>query len=280
MKFEGESRYVTVDGIKAHYIVAGKGPPLLLLHGLGASTVTWRDNVGPLSQHFRVYALDLPGHGNSDKLSIEYDSTRIVRLLVLTIKALGIEELAIIGNSVGGALALMIALRHPDLVSKLVLVNSAALGREITFYLRLVSIPFLGKMLEGSGLNGTRLMLKKIFHDPRFVTQDLIDELSRSRSSPGAKDAVVKVIRNTVNVMGVRQDYVLADELQSLGLPLLVIWGREDRILPVSHAYRASEEAPTASVHVFDHCGHWPQMEKANAFNCLVSDFLSGSDKP
>ena len=175
----------------------------------------------------------------------------------------------------GGALGLMMALRHPEMVSRLVLVDSASLGRELNFYLRLVSIPVLGEILESSRVGGTRLMLENVFHDRSFVTQELLNELNRSRSMPGTKEAVVRVLRNTVNLRGVRKDYVLLDQLHRLEVPLMVVWGAQDQIIPVSHAYSASKAAPNARLQVFDQCGHWPHMEKASAFNSLVSNFLS-----
>lgn len=271
-----ESRYITVEGIQIHYLMKGKGSPLLLLHGLGASSITWRDNIGSLSENFQVYALDLPGHGDSDKPSIEYEPGRILRLIKLTIETLNMENPAIIGNSVGGSLALMMSLRYPNMISKTVLVNSSSLGKEINLYLRLISVPLLGSLLEGSGLKSTIRMLKNVFYDPSFITADLIDHLSRTRSSPGAKEAVVKVIRNSVNIGGVRDRYILSDRLQELKMPLLVIWGAQDRIFPVSHAYNAAATTNQVNIHVFEQCGHWPQMEKAEEFNSLVLKFLNG----
>ena len=271
----GESRYATVDGISTHYVVAGEGPPVLLIHGLGASVVTWRDNIGPLSAAHRVYAVDLPGHGDSDKPDIDYAVDTMVRFVVRFLESLNVESTAIIGNSIGGALGLITALRHPELVTRLLLVDSAGLGREISAYLKLVSIPGLGALLESSRVGGTRLMLKKVFTDETFVTQELLDELYRSRQMPGAKEAVVKVIRRTVSLRGVRREFLYLDDLPSLSMPLMLVWGAQDLILPVSHAYRASEAAPNALLKVFDECGHWPHMERASEFNSLALDFLS-----
>ena len=138
-----------------------------------------------------------------------------------------------------------------------------------------VIVPLLGDILESSRVGGIRFMLYNVFHDPSFVTQELLDELYRSRSMPGAKEAVVRVIRNTVNLRGVRKEYVLLDQLHRLELPLMVVWGAQDQIIPVSHAYRASEKAPNARLQVFDRYGHWPHMEKAAEFNSLVLNFLS-----
>ena len=274
IELPGESRYVRVGNIDTHQVVAGEGPPLLLLHGLGASVITWRDNIGPLSRAFRVYALDLPGHGDSDKPDIDYSADTVVQFLLGFVESLGIERPRMIGNSIGGALALITALRHPDLVDGLVLVDSGGLGREVPLYVRLVSVPGLGELLESSKVGGTRFMLYNVFHDRSFVTQDLLDELYRCRQMPGAKEAVVRAVRNTVNLMGVRTQYVLVDALKSLDLPLMLVGGAEDRILPVSHAYRAAEAAPHARLEVYDGCGHWPHMERAADFNRAVVEFL------
>ena len=118
-------------------------------------------------------------------------------------------------------------------------------------------------------------MLNKVFTDQTFVTQELLDELYRSRDMPGAKEAVVRVIRRTVGLRGVRKEYVYLDGLPRLKMPLMVVWGAQDLILPVSHAYRALEAAPHARLKVFDGCGHWPHMERASEFNSLALDFLS-----
>ena len=275
MELPGESRYVRVNGINTHYVVAGEGHPLLLLHGLGASIATWRDNIGPLSETFRVYAVDMPGHGESDKLGVDYSTDNAVRYVAQLTETLGIDRPTMIGHSISGALGLITALRHPDLFSSLVLVSSAGLGKDISLYVRLVTLPLLGSILENPKVGGTRFMLNNVFHDRSFASQDLVDELYRCRKMPGATKAVVRILKNTVNLRGVRREYVLVDELKRLALPLLVIWGAQDQIMPASHAYRVSEVAPDAWVEVFDECGHWPQMEKASAFNSLVTRFLS-----
>ena len=271
----GESRYATVDGINTHYVVAGDGPPHLLFHGLGASVVTWRDNIGPLSRAFRVYALDLPGHGDSEKPDIYYAVDALVRFVVQFVESQDMDRPAIVGNSVGGALALIVALHHPSLISGLVLVGSAGLGREVSNYIRLATIPGLGELLESSKVGGTRFMLNNVFHDRRLVSQDLLDEIYRTREMPGAKEAVLRILRNTVGLRGVRSEYVLVDRLRNLNVPLMMVWGAQDRIVPVSHAYRASETAPNVALRVFDECGHWPHMERADCFNSLVLEFLS-----
>ena len=275
IELPGDSRRVTIDGINTHYVEAGAGRPLLLFHGLGASVATWRDNIGPLARSFRVVAVDLPGHGDSEKPNIDYHPAAMVRFIASFAEATGLDRPAVIGNSVGGALGLMTALKHPDLVSGLVLVDSASLGRDVSLYIRLVSVPLLGEVLESSKIGGSRFMLKHVFHDPSFATPELVDELYRSHRMRGAKEAVVRVIRRTVSLLGVRDEYVLTDRLESLPIPTMVVWGANDRIFPVSQAYHSSASSPRTTLHVFDDCGHWPHMEKADAFNAAVVNFLS-----
>ncbi len=274
MHLPGESRFIAVDGIKTHYVVAGSGPPLLLFHGLGSSVVAWRDNIGPLSRSFRVHAIDLPGHGDSDKPNIPYLPEDVVHFVARFARALRLDRASIIGNSIGGALGIMLANSYPELVSSLILVNSAGLGKDISLYIRLASVPVLGSVLESAKVGSTMFMLKNVFHDSKFVTKDLVLELYRSRKMRGAKQAVVRVLRHTVSLGGVRKNYVLLDQLGKIKAPLMLVWGAQDHITPVAHAYNAAEAAPSAMLHVFDQCGHWPQMERAADFNSLVLQFL------
>ena len=169
-----------------HYVVAGTGSPVLPLHGLGASVATWRDNIGPLSENFRVVPLDLPGHGDSAKPDIDYEPEAMSRFVAHFVEATGLGSPAVVGNSVGGAIGLRMALQSPVLVSALALVSSASLGREVSKYLGLASLPGIGGLLESRGVSGTRFMLKKVFRDPRFVQEALVDELWRTRQLPGA----------------------------------------------------------------------------------------------
>jgi len=272
----GESRYTTVDSIKVHYVVVGEGKPLLLIHGLGASVVTWRDNMSQLAERFRVYSIDLPGHGDSDKPNIDYNADWMVEFLRRFIESLGIERLTLVGNSVGGALALMTALAHPNMVSRLILVSSASLGREITLWLRLPSLLAVGEAMTGGPMSSTAFMIRKTFYDEKIATPELIGELRRTNSMPGAREAVLKIIRESISLLGVKRQYVRVKDLNRLEIPILIVWGAEDKIIPVKHAYRAARANDRVDLHVFANCGHWPHMERAAEFNGIALEFLSG----
>ncbi|MCH7800070.1 MAG: alpha/beta fold hydrolase [Chloroflexi bacterium] len=271
----GESRYIEIDGINTHYVVAGEGRPVLLIHGLGASMVVWRENIAALAERFRVYAIDLPGHGDTDKPDIEYDAESNVEFLRGFVESLGVGQIAMVGNSLGGALALMTALAHPEIVSKLALVSSGSLGREVSIWLRLPSLPIVGKLMTMGPIDSTGFMLRKALFDKSLATPELITELRRTNSLPGAREAVSKIIRNFISLWGVRRRYVRARDLGRLEMPLLIIWGAEDRMIPPKHAYRAARANSRVDLHVFSSCGHMPQLERATEFNGIALEFLS-----
>jgi pimeloyl-ACP methyl ester carboxylesterase len=272
----GSHKYVDVDGIRAHYVVAGDGSPVVLLHGLGASVVAWRDNIAPLAGRFTVYAVDIPGHGDSAKPRMAYTLDQGVDFLTSFLDAVGVPAAAFVGNSMGGLIALRTAMERPERASHLVLVDSAGLGREVSPFLRLMSAPLLGEVLERSSAKGTEAMLRVVFSQRDFITPELVDELTRTRASPGAKRAVLRMLRHGVGFRGVRPTVRFEDQLPGLSVPVLVVWGEKDRVFPVAQAIGAARASPSVRLAVFPGCGHWPQMERAAEFNDLLLDFLGG----
>ena len=270
-----EHRFVTVDGIRTHYVAAGKGEPLLLLHGLGASLMAWGLNIEPLSQEFSVYAIDIPGHGDSEKPDIDYLLPTAVNFIRGFMEALGIERASIAGSSMGGMIALSTAVEYPELVNRLVLVDAAGLGREVAWFLRAMSLPLVGELIENPSPRNTRVLLKRIFYNPSLVQESLIREIYRTRFMPGSKRAVLRIIRGAIGLRGLHSKWIMTNELEQLNSPVLIVWGAQDRILPVSHATNAARIAPQVSLSIFDECGHWPQMERGNEFNRVALDFLT-----
>ena len=276
MKLPGESRHITINGVRVHYVEAGQGSPVVLLHGLGASVVTWRENIGPLAEHHRVYAVDLPGHGDSEKPDdLSYSLSSMINFTKSLVEALGHERAAFAGSSIGGGLALMTAVNHPEVVSKLMLSSSAALGREVALFLRLASLPFLGELMTSGVRDPVRAWLRKSFYDKSLASGDLLDELRRTNSLTGAGEAGLKIARVYIGLWGVRRRYVLTRRLKRLDVPTLIFWGADDEIIPVKHAYRAAKELPKSDLHVFGNCGHWSHVERASEFNRLSLEFLS-----
>ena len=276
MKLPGESRHITINGIRVHYVEAGQGSPVVLLHGLGASVVTWRENIGPLAERHRVYAVDLPGHGDSEKPDdLSYSLESMINFTRSLVEALGHERAALAGSSIGGGLALMTALHHPEVVSKLILSSSAALGREVAPFLRLASLPYVGELMTSGVRDATRMWLRKSFYDKSLASGELLDELRRTNHLTGAREAGLTIARVYIGLWGVRRRYILTRQLRRLDVPTLIFWGADDEIIPVKHAFRAARDLPKCDLHVFGDCGHWPQVERASEFNRLSLEFLS-----
>jgi pimeloyl-ACP methyl ester carboxylesterase len=286
-----EYNTTSVWGLNVRYVDTGKaveGPVALLLHGLADSLISWYCNIDFLADAgYRVIAIDLPGFGESDKPShLEYDPGSAADFVYDFCQELGIEKLSLVGNSAGGLIAGLFALEHPTVVEKLVLVDSAGLGRKVSWLLRAISVPILGDMDYRPKLNSMIGLSKRLFYQPPAILEELLPEMNRIKLLPGASMATVRSIRSSINLRGLRRKWQILSRLKQSEVPLMVIWGADDFIIPVSHAEAARRDLPQCDVQVLPEFGHWPQMEKPSVFNPLVADFLNtttaepGQSKP
>ncbi len=172
--------YVDVNGMNVHYAKAGNGPPVVLLHGLGASHLTWQENIEALAAHFTVYAMDIPGHGDSVKDGVDYTIEASVAFTFGFFDAMGLQSAALVGNSMGGLIALRSALAEPHRVTHLCLIDTAGFGKEIVPFLRIMSLPFIGEYAESKATRSTSNMLRQIFAGRTVATESLTAELVRN----------------------------------------------------------------------------------------------------
>jgi pimeloyl-ACP methyl ester carboxylesterase len=269
--------YVDVNGMNIYYTMAGQGPPVVVLHGLGASHLTWQENFEALAENFTVYAMDIPGHGDSVKEGVTYTIEAGIAFTLGFFDAMGLSSAALVGNSMGGLIALKVALAQPERITHLSLIDTAGFGKEIAPFLRIMSLPFIGELAERPVTRSTANMLHQIFAGRDIASETLINELVRTRSLPGAKTAVLKTLRAGVNIFGMKRVHRLLNRLPELPMPITVVWGGRDRFFPVSHAYAAAEMVPTAKLLVLPEAGHWPHMQEPEVFNNELIAFLSGS---
>jgi len=273
-----QDRYVRVGQIKARYWAEGDyGSTVLLLHGVGSYIERWLPSFATLAGQHRVYAVDLLGHGRTDKpSSATYSWDAGAQFVKDFLTALEVERASIVGHSMGGGIALNLALEFPALVEKLVLVGCAGLGKEITPAFRLGSVPVLGEMLTRPSRKASARDLKSLVYDPAVLTDELFEIHYQMAAMPGAQQALLKMLRWGFNPFGTYERYYgpILRGLASINNTTLIIWGRQDQYTPVAHAQVAAKGVPNSRVHIFDNCGHLPMVEKTQHFNALLLDFL------
>jgi 4,5:9,10-diseco-3-hydroxy-5,9,17-trioxoandrosta-1(10),2-diene-4-oate hydrolase len=270
-------KYINVKGINTRYWEKGnKGTDLILIHGIGSYLEAWENNIDFFSQNHRVFALDLPGFGRSDKPVVQYSFPYFSQFVLDFMDAQGIKRASLVGNSMGGGVSQLIAVQAPDRVAKLVLVNSAGFSKDLTILLRVSSLPLIGEILSRPSRKGTMRILKECVYDPSLITDKMVDLGYDIVSQPGAKKAFLTTLRSTVKFSGFKKNVLqsFADNYNSIKAPTIVIWGQQDRILPVSGTVAAEQGIPNVTVHIFDQCGHMPQIERPLEFNKIVENFL------
>lgn len=267
---EAEEKDVDVGGIAAHCLIAGpvNAPHVVFVHGLGGSIATWSLNLPAFAGQFRICALDFVGAGSSAKTTTDYSVPALAEFLARFLDALGPDwqRVSIVGHSLGGAVALTFAGNYPQRIERLVLADSAGLGPEID---RTV----LALMRSEPTRENLRTELTHFFAQPGLVQQALVDQLYQQRTQPGAYEALVAT---SDAAFGDGQQHIdLRDTLVGLNIPVLVVWGDADAVIPVAHAQEA-KRAPQSRLEVFAGSGHCPHIERADAFNQLVLSFLVG----
>jgi 4,5:9,10-diseco-3-hydroxy-5,9,17-trioxoandrosta-1(10),2-diene-4-oate hydrolase len=273
-----QDKYVKVGNINTRFWTAGdSGKAVVLVHGLGGFIENWERNIAALAQQHRVYAMDLVGFGRSDKTPLTHDVQILSKFINDFMETQNIAKASFIGNSLGGGLVLQFALDFPDKVEKLVLVANAGMGRGVILDFKLCSLPFLGELLTRPSLKKTEGLWKKIVYNPALVTPELVKMTYDYASSPGAKEALLATLRAGTNLCGQRAKLTgpLLAKLGTITAPALVVWGKNDRIIPLAHAQIAANKIPGARLQIFDRCGHMPQFEYPAEFNRLVLDFLA-----
>ena len=265
---EAEEKVVDVGGVAIHYLTAGpaSAPHVVFVHGLGGSYETWSLNLPTFAERFRICALDLPGAGSSNKPAMDYSIPAMAGFLARFLDALDgdWQRVSLVAHSLGGAIALAFASLYHERVEQLVLVDSAGLGAEIN-----------GEVLDliraEPSIEGIRTELSHFFAHQGLVQQALVEQLYQQRLQPGAREALLATMDAAFG--GNQQHIDLREVLAALRDKALVVWGDEDSVIPVAHAQEASR-APGSRVDVFDACGHCPHIERAEAFNQLLTSFL------
>ncbi|MGI6209831.1 MAG: alpha/beta fold hydrolase [Anaerolineae bacterium] len=278
-----DSHFAQVMGVEVHYQEAGQGEPaFLLLHGLGASTFSWRDVLPMLEEYGRVVAFDRPGFGLSERpLAGEYDPQRNpyspefqADLTVALMDELGIERAVLVGHSAGGAAAVLTALRHPDRVQALILVSPAVyeMGRRLPDWayplLRTPPGRQLGLLLLRLVASRGMALLDRAYFDPSLITPEIREGYSRPLQVHNADRALWEFFMASSGPD-------LGSQLGAITVPALVITGEDDRIVPAGSSARVAAGLPRGRLEVIPNCGHIAHEECPGEFEKLVALFLA-----
>jgi pimeloyl-ACP methyl ester carboxylesterase len=270
-------QYLQVNGINTRYWQLGdSGTNIILLHGGNGSIEFWLYNIARLAQHHQVYAFDMVGAGKSDCPDASYSLAYQAQFLHGLMAALKIDSATLIGNSMGGGVALEFTRLYPDRVDKLVLVDSMGLGQEISLGIRFITLPAVVNLLR-PGRWMIPAMLRSNFYNSKQVPPEWIELRYPIFAMPGRNQVILQLGQSNFNLAGVLPQVYqpIVASLPNITQKTLIIWGEFDRILPLKHAYIALAGLPNCELEIFPHCGHHPYLEYPAKFDRLVLDFLA-----
>lgn len=255
-----QSRNIKVDGLDVHYYTAGEGEPLVVIHGGGGDARSWEHNISDLSRKYAVYAPDLPGYGLTQPLKGKYHIPELADFVEKFTSSLGLKKFSVVGHSLGGGVALNLALKFPTQIKKLVLVSSLCLGNDVAFWLKLISLPTVIRLVGTVFIWGFK------------ATKWLISHLNPARYILPLTPASMLVGATITD--GHQQKLVLDKRLPEVKMPTLVVWGAHDPVVPVKQAYRAAKMIPDCKLKVYEKSGHNVHREQFQKFSKLLTDFL------
>jgi pimeloyl-ACP methyl ester carboxylesterase len=275
-----QRRTVIADGHRLSYQEAGPadGPVVVLIHGLASDSDTWDRALVPLAERgVRVIAVDLLGHGRSDKPTSRYLLDDFAASLEAFFGAAGIERATVGGHSLGGAIAVQFGYQHPARVERLILVSAGGLGREVHPVLRAMALPG-APLLLGAALRPRliRLYRRPVLHRALRLTPDNVANLRRTRGALGSRDgraAFFAALRGVIAPSGQRGSFI---EMRYLAehVPTLLVWSERDGVIPVAHAHAARAHLPGSRLVVFPGSGHEPHRRNAVQFAAAVAEFV------
>jgi pimeloyl-ACP methyl ester carboxylesterase len=274
-------RRIEVVGAEVNYAEMGEGPPVVFVHGLSGAWQNWLENIPHFARTHRAIAVDLPGFGASPMPPWELTIPAYGRFLRDFCERLGIDRCSLVGNSMGGFIATELAITEPERVDDLTLVSAAGITwararrepAEMVARVGRAAAPFALRF-QMSGIRRAKFRKRAfqgVFYDPNALRREMLwENVVPALQSPGYFDAVV-------NLVG----YDIRHRLEEIGVPTLIVWGRNDRVVPVPAALAYKERiGDNAELVIFDHCGHVPQIERPVRFNRLLENFLERHGSP
>lgn len=272
-----QHRYLDVMGWRIHCAVAGQGPPVLMVHGLGASWHWWLPTMRDLARDHTVYAIDLPGASESSPLQVPPTGEDQARLVSRVIEGLGLASAAVVAHSLGGYVALQATIRQVPGIRSLAVIAPGGVGVINHQLLRLMSAPLLGEAFQlRLSRVALRAFLKSFVYNPASVTEEVLAWSVTSLSKKTNRMQFLYQLRLAADVESI--DEVLEEYgSPAASVPIQIYWGRHDPLFPVDYAYHLQERLSAPPPVILEHSGHIPQVEEAGAFNTALRGFLQGT---
>ena len=277
-------QFRTIHGHRRAFRIAGSGPALLLIHGVGDKSASWEPVHAKLAQRFTVIAPDLLGHGESDKPRADYSLPAFANGMRDLLAVLGIDRVTVVGHSFGGGVAAQFAYQYPELVERLVLVSAGGVEQDVSFALRLAAMPMGSEALAMVRLPGALPVMRlfgravqALLGSTKFG-RDAVDtvRLLEGFQDPSALSAFARTLRSVVDGRG---QYVTMLDRSYLveSIPVQIIWGEEDLVIPVSHAQTAHAAMPGSRLEIFEKSGHVPHHDHPDRFVEVVERFIDST---
>ncbi len=270
--------FIDIDGVNYHYReIPGGKEKVVMLHGFASSTYTWEQidrRLAKLGCH--VYSLDMRGFGWSDKpVGGDYTPDTLMEEVRAWMEALKLKDVTFVGNSLGGGIACMLAFSYPKLVKRLVLIDAGGQRMKLPSIIRLFRLPFaqgVGRMFFGRWI--VRLILREVCYHKNWVTDEQVEEYFQRMSTFNAVGSQISFART----IDFELYEIYMQRLREIPQKTLVIWGKNDAWIPLSHGYSLQAKLPDAELAVIPECGHIPQEEKPEVVLRLIHDFIRGKD--
>ena len=279
---ETRHRTVEVHGRSVNFIEAGSGPVLLLIHGMAGTCANWESVIEPLAMKHTVIAPDFPGHGSSAPGGGDYSLGGLAGGLRDLLLTLGHERATLVGHSLGGGVAMQFTYQFPEMVERLVLVSSGGLGPDVSPVLRAAALPGADVFISATAGVGSRVgsVVGRGLGAIGLRPSTDVAEVARgyaTLSDPERRKAFLATLRSVVGTEG--QRVAALDRLYlAAELPLLIVWGEKDPIIPVAHGREAHAQLPGSRLEVFEDTGHVPQLERPGRFIATLERFLAETE--
>ncbi|OBF62753.1 hypothetical protein A5787_01615 [Mycobacterium sp. 852002-50816_SCH5313054-b] len=277
-------QFRTIHGYRRAFRIAGSGPALLLIHGVGDNSKSWETVHAKLAQRFTVIAPDLLGHGESDKPHADYSLPAFANGMRDLLAVLGIDRVTVVGHSFGGGVAMQFAYQYPQLVERIVLVSAGGVTKDVSLALRLAAMPLGAEALGVLRAPGVMPTIRRVGRAVQTVLGSTrfgrdaaeVVNLMEGFLDPDGLAAFARTLRSVVDARG---QYVTMLDRSYLvkSVPVQIIWGKDDLIIPVDHAHTAHASMPGSRIEIFEDSGHMPFHDHPDRFVEVVERFVDST---